>query len=342
MRGVRRENCGWGWRRAWGGWLVLVLMCGGLLPAARAQDADAPAKSRTFRFGYGATLTQLPVGARLRVWMPVPRSSEYQQVELLDDQLPATARVDTEPRYGNSVLYFEMPAPESGSVELRRTYRVRRCEVRGLQAGPSAVRRLTEEERTLFLTPNALGPIDGKPLRLLDGLRLPEEPLALGRALYDRVDEHMKYDKSIPGYGKGDVAWACDSRTGNCTDFHSLFISLARSRNLPARFEIGFPLPTERGQGAIGGYHCWGLFHVQGRGWVPVDISEADKNPELRDYYFGNLTENRVTFSIGRDLTLVPPQAGPPLNYLVYPYVELNDRPLPAERVQMRFTYEDL
>jgi len=33
---------------------------------------------------------------------------------------------------------------------------------------------------------------------------------------------------------------------------------------------------------------------------------------------------NRVQFTMGRDLNLSPPQNGKPLNYFVYPYVEVD------------------
>jgi hypothetical protein len=55
---------------------------------------------------------------------------------------------------------------------------------------------------------------------------------------------------------------------------------------------------------------------------VPVDASEAAKDPSRREYFFGAHDENRVEFSRGRDLVLNPPQAGEPLNYFVYPYAE--------------------
>ncbi len=73
-----------------------------------------------------------------------------------------------------------------------------------------------------------------------------------------------------------------------------------------------------------------------------MDISEARQHPELRQYYFGNLTENRVMFSTGRDLVLVPKQQGPPLNYFVYPYVEVDGKPWPADKIKKRFTYRDI
>jgi transglutaminase-like putative cysteine protease len=118
-------------------------------------------------------------------------------------------------------------------------------------------------------------------------------------------------------------------------------MSLARSQKIPAKFEIGFPLPEQPGPGEVAGYHCWAKFRPEGKGWVPVDISEANKNPNLRDYYFGNLTENRVAFSTGRDLELVPRQDGPPVNFLIYPYVEVDGKEYPQGKIQKKFTYKD-
>jgi len=75
---------------------------------------------------------------------------------------------------------------------------------------------------------------------------------------------------------------------------------------------------------------------------VPVDISEANKNPKMKEYYFGHLTEDRITFTTGRDITLVPKQDGEPLNFFVYPYVEVDGKPYAAEKVKRKFGYEDV
>jgi transglutaminase-like putative cysteine protease len=160
--------------------------------------------------------------------------------------------------------------------------------------------------------------------------------------LYDVVNGHMEYRKDKPGWGQGDAVWACDSKFGNCTDFHSLFISLARAQKIPSKFEMGFSIPEKHGDGLVGGYHCWAWFLPDKKGWVPVDISEANRHPKMQEYYFGNLTEDRVQFSTGRDIELVPPQAGPPLNFFVYPYVEVDGQPYPAEKVARTFSYKDV
>jgi transglutaminase-like putative cysteine protease len=152
----------------------------------------------------------------------------------------------------------------------------------------------------------------------------------------------MRYSKDRPGWGRGDSVWACDSKFGNCSDFHSLFISLARSQKLPARFEIGFSVPGTASKGDIAGYHCWAFFKPMGKGWVPVDISEANKDPKMRDYYFGNLTPDRVAFSVGRDITLVPKQAGKPVNFFIYPYVEIDGKEYPQAKIDKHVTFEDV
>jgi len=157
---------------------------------------------------------------------------------------------------------------------------------------------------------------------------------------FEYVTSIMKYDKSGTGWGRGDALYACDVRHGNCTDFHSLFIGLARARGIPARFTIGFPLGSAK-SGDVPGYHCWAEFYSGGV-WVPVDASEASKHPDKHDYYFGHLDENRVTFTIGRDLELKPPQNGEPLNYLIYPYAELDGVSVPQKEIKTKFNYANV
>ena len=297
-------------------------------------------KSRAFRFDYAATVNRLPTNSQVRIWLPVPQSNEHQHVKILNSTLPKNSQTYVEPTYGNKIAYFQTAIPDSGNLSFKTSYHVVRQEVRGLANGNDRV-ELSAEQRNRFLSANMKVPLSGKQLRLLKDVTLSDEPMTLARALYNRVDDHVRYDKSRPGYGNGDVLWVCNSRYGNCTDFHSLFISLARAKGLPARFEIGFPLPPKYGTGKVSGYHCWALFHTDAKGWVPVDISEADKHPEMKEYYFGSLTEHRVTFTTGRDIELVPRQAGEPLNFFIYPYVEVDSKPLSKEKIKLAFTYTD-
>ncbi len=305
------------------------------LTKAEPAKQGAP-KQRTFLFTYAGAVTGLKAGEKARVWLPVPPSNADQTVKREAQDLPADAKEGKDSQYGNAMLYFDAAADKDGSVPFSVTYKVTRREVRGAEKD-----RADDTLLTRFLQPDKLVPVEGKPLELLKGQVLPKDPQAAAKVLYELVDDHMKYDKTGTGWGRGDAVWACDSKRGNCTDFHSLFISLARANKIPAKFEIGFGIPEKHGSGDVPGYHCWAWFR-DGDGWVPVDISEANKEPKMKDYYFGNLTPDRVVFTTGRDLTLSPRQDGDPLNFFVYPYVEVGGKPYPGDKVVRKFSYKDV
>ena len=157
-----------------------------------------------------------------------------------------------------------------------------------------------------------------------------DQPLVKARALYDHVIDEMRYMKLGDGFGEGDAVRACGAKSGNCTDYHSYFIALARAVGIPARFAIGASIPADRDEGGIDGYHCWVEFYAEGK-WWPVDISEADKYSALSTYYFGHHPANRLELSRGRALVVDPLPASGPINFLAYPVLEVNGQPQKAK-----------
>ena len=313
-----------------------------------APDSASPLKSRSFTFHYRFKVKDLKSAGNaadsvVRVWLPSAASSDEQSVKRLDVIAPGEISENMDEQFGNRILFFETQIPESGEFSVDVPYEITRCEVqRGLSwpVDPAA-EQLDDARRRFFLREDTMVPTTGKPLKLLDMIELMQDKFACARQLYDIVDNHVTYKKDGTGWGRGDTNWVCDSRYGNCTDFHSLFISLARSQGLPARFEIGFSIPTNKPEGPIAGYHCWAWFYADERGWVPVDISEADKNPLMKDYYFGGLTPDRVTFTVGRDISLVPKSASQPLNFFVYPHIEVGGKVLPKENLELQIAFKD-
>jgi len=320
--------------------MVLLATAPSLLRASDelSDKSQAKGRSRTFLFTYAATVTDLKPGTKARIWLPLPPSSAEQDVTIESKDLPGEIKMGKDAEYGNQILYAELAAGKDGTIPLKIIYRVTRREVRGSKG------EMTDDEKLIarYLKADALVPVGGKSLELIKDRKVPENQVAAARVFYDAVNGHMRYSKEGTGWGRGDSDWACDSKFGNCTDFHSMFISLSRSRKIPAKFEIGFPLPAKRGRGDIPGYHCWAWFKPDGKGWTPVDISEANKakDEKMTDYYFGNLTEDRVAFSIGRDIELTPKQVGKPLNFFIYPYVEVDGKPY--DKVQRKFSFEDV
>lgn len=276
-----------------------------------------------FRFTYAGTIDGVTPGAPARVWLPLATDRFGQKIVEVEFSPPAEFRRTRERRFGNELLYFEAEADAAGEISFGVEYLVERKELT-----PREAELVSPEDRRLYLSESRFVPRNPELLaRLLPQQQSHLSARDLARSLYDAVEKRMRYEKPEGGaWGRGDAVWACDSGYGNCTDYHSLFLAAGYAAGVPGRFEIGFLLPTGERSGPVAGYHCWAFFAADGR-WIPVDISEADKQPEKKDYYFGNLTADRVTFSVGRDLQLDPPPAETePVNFLVYPYVEVDGR----------------
>jgi transglutaminase-like putative cysteine protease len=330
------------------GWIVAVVMLlvissTGSFAARKDGDAAKP-KLRTFQFTYVTEVSEIPANAQeVSIWVPYPQSDANQQISDMKITSPYPTEVMREPTYGNKMLYVRIKQPKQPSVKIEMSFKVARREylrnnfttVKASFAGGGDA----DVER--WLKPDKLVPIDGRIKELaLEVTKGKTTELEKARAIYDFAVSNLKYDKSGTGWGRGDIYYACDVKRGNCTDFHAVFIGFNRAVGIPARFEIGFPLPPDRTEGEISGYHCWAQFYLKGIGWVPVDASEASKDPAKRDYFFGAHDEHRVLFTTGRDVRLSPAQKGEPLNYFIYPYVEVDGKVF--TNVQKKFFYKDV
>src|SRR5262249_11250387 len=260
-----------------------------------------------------------------------PHDDPFQKITDLKIEAPCPYQIHTA-QYGNRILHVGLDNPEQTSFAITVCFHAVRKEhiqERLHQARSSTDAQARDPHTIRWLQPDRLVPIDGKikqwAQEVVDTAGAKTD-LEKARAIYNHVISTVKYDKTGQGWGRGDIYYACDARHGNCTDFHAIFIGYCRALGIPARFAIGFMLPADRGAGQVSGYHCWAEFYVKELGWAPVDASEAAKNPAKREYFFGAHDENRVEFSIGRDLTLNPKQAGEPLNYFVYPYAEVDGK----------------
>jgi transglutaminase-like putative cysteine protease len=324
-----------------------LLLAAALLSASapRAASAAVP-RVRRFAFEYKATVKDIPAGAkRVELWLPVPHDTQFQRITALKIDSPHEYRIRTA-EYGNRVLHVRLDNPRETSFTVAVRFDAERREhvqerLRDASAAPLKEER--DPYMARWLQPDRLVPIDGKirqwAVEVVEAADAKTD-LEKARAIYNHVISTVRYDKTGQGWGRGDIFYACDARRGNCTDFHAIFIGYARAVGIPARFTIGFPLPADRGAGQVAGYHCWAEFYLKGVGWVPVDASEAAKNPAKREYFFGAHDEDRVEFSVGRDLALAPRQAGEPLNYFVYPYAESDGKPLAS--IERSFFYRDL
>jgi transglutaminase-like putative cysteine protease len=294
--------------------LISLLLTFAALPLIAAPAA------RRFEATYTATIKDIPAGLKeLNVWIPLPVTRGAQTIERVTIDSPHQWQRMKDREFGNDYAFATIENPPAGDFSVRVRFTGNRNEVT-----PTSLpeQRATSKELKRALRADKLVTLSPRVRTLADQVTEGKTTVIdQAHAIYDHLLATMTYDKTAPGWGRGDSERACDIKKGNCTDFHSLFMSLARAKNIPARFVIGFPMNGDHG--SITGYHCWAEFYVNGKGWIPVDPSEASKSSDAarRAYLFSNLDPDRVQFTVGRDLVLKPKTAAP-LNFFIYPYAE--------------------
>src|SRR5215213_4330783 len=97
-----------------------------LVPALHA--ADEP-KTRTFKFVYETTVTDLKPGQEARVWLPVPQTTDDQEVLKVETTFPVKPSVNSESTFGNKMYYLAAKADADGKIPLRAAYTIKRKEV---------------------------------------------------------------------------------------------------------------------------------------------------------------------------------------------------------------------
>jgi len=332
---------------------ILIISCIGALALIKRLEASAVYNERAFFIEERIVLKGLPRDVNnLRIWIPYPVSDRWQKVSDFTLESPFDYRVIVDKTNGTRIIYLKQDQNilDENTAEIRISFNVKRKEYglpfdgsTALTINPEHSRRvdLSRPEKNLsrFLKPDRLVPVNGRikalAVEITQGKRT---DLEKARAIYDYIIDKLTYSKDDPTVcGIGDSLLTLQYLKGICSDYHSLFISLARSLGIPAKFEIGFPIPADKEAGRINGYHCWAKFYLKNKGWIPVDISEADKHPEKRDYFFGHIDEHRIHLASGRDINLEYAKSSQPLNFFIYPYAELNGKQFNDIDTEIRF-----
>ncbi|MFQ5845655.1 MAG: transglutaminase family protein, partial [Planctomycetota bacterium] len=338
----------------------------------------APPHGRTGEFDVRHELeVNVPEGAqRLRIWFTLPQDLPAQEAADLEIRAPHETRTVTDSR-GNKLLYLEVRDPREPQLRLLTTFHLKRHEVNA-DLDASRTRPLTDaelESMEEYLRPSRYVLVDDEirelTARVVGGER---NPIRASRKIYDwvlrNVDYWVKHPDRLKPSGVGSTSYCLSAGTGNCTDFHSLYMSLSRAAKIPVRMSYGsFLKKTLDGLDTDQSYHCWAEFYAPNLGWIPIDVAVADLfvgdfelsdanrrqvilttaagytggDPRMVDYYFGNLDERRITWTVGRDLILEPRQSDGLLNALPKAYVEVDGRVLAEQTGWTRkLTYRQL
>ncbi|MGE3309139.1 MAG: transglutaminase family protein [Limisphaerales bacterium] len=260
-------------------------------------------------------------GAAISAWMPVPRQFPHQTgFELLGTR-PGTGLLAPADSPIRSVhLKGVGLADGSAEFEVEYAYLARGVSFdlsRSAAGAAAATGGASVSEVGRYLTPGPHVEFTDDMKRLADGLGAGlRDPVERARRFYEWISGNIRYSyapeySTIPNLGEACRA----SGRGDCGQAAFLLMTLCRISGIPARWQSGWAIFP--GDETI---HDWCELHFAPWGWVPVDpymgmyamqyataLTPAQRE-ELRDFYFGGLTQYRMAANSDHERELWPPK----------------------------------
>ena len=318
----------------------------GEIPVVASVPEEAPPLWRNYEVNWALALR--PGRGPVKIWLPLPqyRDSNWQRAlghrwqgnfdaaGIQRDPLSQTEIFHAEWKDGNATPRLEITsqvATQDRHFDItRRGIAAERNEV--LRACLRGSERIPTGEPLRSIADRAVGRV--------------RDPVAQGKAIYDWVVEHSKYDPSGPGVGNGDVLALFDRGQfhGGSADIALLFVGLCRAFGIPARPVFGMRIDGSRLFSSLGAsgnlkdaLHCRAEFYAPGYGWIPVDpadvrkaiavesLGPADsKLTVLRKLLFGFWEMNWIGLNAAEDIALQG-SGRSPLPFLIQPQIETTE-----------------
>lgn len=311
-------------------------------------------KEGTRKFTITNTFEIKPSDEETQLWVPLPLDSTYQKVANLKYEGNYKEAYIAKNDYDTKVLYVKWNKGTEKRVLTVKIDMVTMQKIHNLKLAKNDMNYPKDVQK--FLEGTAHIPVSDKMKLFTDNIiKDAKTPLEKAQAIYDWTVTTMYRDNSVIGCGVGDAKKAIEEKIygGKCTDISSVFVTLLRNANIPAREVFGIRVGKSKiakvcgkadanGLAKItGGQHCRAEFYLSGLGWVPADpadvtkvrlgeklTNEDKKIKDVRKFMFGNWEMNWVAFNYARDFVLNPKPAQYPLNMLGYPYAENGEDPL--------------
>lgn len=240
----------------------------------------------------------------IRLYLPLPAEWESQRNLKIGEISPKPESQETEKSSGNSMLYWRLKGTpkKNATAEFVLHFDLTAYET-NTNIDPASVLPYKQDSAEVqhFTRPEKyIESDDPTIIGLADTLTKDQtNPYLMAKAYYDYIIDHVTY--KLLGQGLNGAKYLLDHKNGECGDYSALFIALCRAKGIPARPIVGYWAISGKDQ-----THVWAEFFLEGIGWIPVDATIGQQSSEKRQYYFGNMDNQRVILSKGYNTPLVP------------------------------------
>lgn len=229
------------------------------------------------------TKTGIMSGVRLVVLLPAPTTNEYQEISALTSNLGEFIDTDN----ANKVLFYD------GSF-LDNDLEVSESFIYTSKPITIDFNDKTKKNVATSVDPNLYLDSDGVYVDIKN-----QSIKQIADKLWEESTDVVDYAKRCYEYIALNFiyingTWRTLSKIleqggGECGDFSTLFVNLMIYKGIPARHNMGV--------WTNGGYHVWPDFYHEEYGWIPVDPTFKNSNPE--GDYFGRYDGKLIVLSQG-------------------------------------------
>lgn len=223
------------------------------------------------------------------VYLPVPQSDAYQQVEDFRVERSVPVRISNRTdEFGTKIKRVAIESlPPRGEAEVGFS-----CTVR--LAPPAKVALNTSKPADLDSIPKGIRDTYTRDHRIF-GLQTPiirdaaakllkehPNPVKRAHAIHDLIASTFSYRS---GEGWDAAPDVLQRRSGSCSEFSYVFGALCRATGIPTRFVGASICPREPGDAFQDrGHHRWAEAYLTGHGWVPFDATLDRRKPAKQDF----------------------------------------------------------
>lgn len=261
-----------------------------------------------------------PEGKIVRAWLPFVNQQYYQADLAILETTPSITTI-APPQYPHRTIYMEEKAVKDQPTEFALSF-VYRTWARVNDLDPKKVLPYDKSAPDYaFYTAERKPHIDFSApelQRISNEIRKGDtNPLLMTRRIYDWIADNTIYQYAREYSTIDNIsAYVAGRRAGDCGQHGMLFIALCRMNGIPARWATGWESFADFGQNL----HDWCEFYVEPYGWLPADpdmavnithyadILNEDQRKELRDWFFGNMDNYRLTVNTDYGQPLYPPK----------------------------------
>jgi len=238
-----------------------------------------------------------PSNNEIRAWIAQPLTFGCQKIESFSiSPKPKNHYKDGQ---GNKILYFQFK--NGGNIEIKIDFKATlwkdsfdmKKEIVLLNKDKKLKRFLKNEEflKQMSEIKNLMNKITKDNKSDLDKIK----------SIFNFIVQNFKY--CYPVKQRGVEKLNLNNLKGDCGEYSSLFVTMCRMLNIPARNNTGFIIsPTYKKIVE----HGWASLYLKSYGWIDFDTQYASTEKGRSKKYFGQRNDYRIIFINGFNVSLKP------------------------------------